>query len=511
MIVPGAYARLENISEEGTWLQDEKFQAGDKLYERKQGEKVGSRMQAWRKCRTESPELFANLRVWQTPTAFQDGVAWAWQQQEESARFDSQVRIVDALATCWSPASQERNFLSQCIQAAVAPGCTPLCQVTDTGFAMPAKAAGREEHERQRRVLHLKARMEKTAPIFKVGPRELLQTAQVMHVRMVQLNQTNKTVLAESRACGWLHWRPDCKAKVLRRADEEHWGQQLTEGSSRMGPAFRVRRDQFIHDGLPAKQISKTELIGEPRELQISYFEPSVDDLELEGQPDILLPQEQAEMEAALLHPSIRTAVQQELAEIALVTSQKSAVQKKPATTTSSKMSRVEKGELWRQQLRYSTVSDRLGKLMPTTGKKKDNKKIKKADQKAVAGKPSWKLSANRKVAKRHLKKLQAASKKAKDPEGKPGVDHALKGKTVRVCAPGATLFWRNAVGTVQKVQGATATVLMQGTSSLSSDFPCSQLYLISGKEKLPMIAKLDYRTVLLLQKLIALPETGDT
>ncbi len=113
-----------------------------------------------------------------------------------------------------------------------------------------------------------------------------------------------------------------------------------------MGPAFRLRRDQFIHCGVPAKQISKTELIGEPRELQISYFEPSVDDLELEGQPDILLPQEQAEMEAALLHPSIRTAVQQEMAEIALVTSQKSAVKKKPTTTTSSKMSRVEKGEL---------------------------------------------------------------------------------------------------------------------------------------------------------------------
>ncbi len=222
MIVPGAYARLENISEEGTWLQDEKFQAGDKYYERKKGEKVGSRMQAWRKCRTESPELFQNIRVWQTPTAFQDGVAWAWQQEEESARFDCQVRIVDALATCWSPGSQERNFLSQCIQASVAPGCTPLCQVTDTGFAMPAKAAGREEHERQRRALHLKARMEKTAPIFKVGPRELLQTAQVMHVRMVQLNQSNKTVLAESRACGWFHWRPDCKAKLLRKADEEN-------------------------------------------------------------------------------------------------------------------------------------------------------------------------------------------------------------------------------------------------------------------------------------------------
>ncbi len=120
-------------------------------------------------------------------------------------------------------------------------------------------------------------------------------------------------------------------------------------------------------------------------------------------------------------------------------------------------------------------------------------------------------MSAKRKVAKLHIKRLQAASKKAKACEGEPEVEHALKGKTVRVCAPGATLSWRNGLGTLQKVQGATATVLMQGTAALSSDFPCSQLYLITGKEKQSMVAKLDYRRVLLLQKLIALKETGDT
>ena len=53
--------------------------------------------------------------------------------------------------------------------------------------------------------------------------------------------------------------------------------------------------------------------------------------------------------------------------------------------------------------------------------------------------------------------------------------------------------------------------MLMKGTAALSGDFPVSQLYLISGKEKQPMVAKLDYRKVLLLQKLIALKETGDT
>jgi hypothetical protein len=115
-------------------------------------------MQSWRNVRQEMPGLLAGLRVWQSPTAFVDGVVWAWQQEEESSRFESLVRVVDSLGTCWTPDSQERNFLCQTLQSAVPPGCTALVQVTDTGMAMPAKAAARLEHEKQRRLLNLKAR-----------------------------------------------------------------------------------------------------------------------------------------------------------------------------------------------------------------------------------------------------------------------------------------------------------------------------------------------------------------
>ncbi len=146
----GVHCRLENISETGEWLQAETFNVGDVVCSRKKGEKVGNIMQSWRKCRATEPELFKNMKVWQSPTAFVDGVIWAWQQKEESSRFESLVRIVDSLATCWSPDSTQRNFLSQTVQAAVPPGCTPLMQVTDNGFAMPAKAAAREEHDRQK-------------------------------------------------------------------------------------------------------------------------------------------------------------------------------------------------------------------------------------------------------------------------------------------------------------------------------------------------------------------------
>ena len=83
----GVHCRLENISETGEWLQAESFKVGDVEYSRKKGDKVGNIMQSWRQARSTEPELFRNLKVWQSPTAFVDGVIWAWQQHEESSRF----------------------------------------------------------------------------------------------------------------------------------------------------------------------------------------------------------------------------------------------------------------------------------------------------------------------------------------------------------------------------------------------------------------------------------------
>ncbi len=412
----GVHCRLENISETGEWLQTESFKVGDAEYTRKKGEKVGNIMQSWRKARTNEPELFANIRVWQSPTAFVDGVIWAWQQQEESSRFESLVRIVDSLATCWSPDSTERNFLCQTVQASVPPGCTPLMQVTDTGFAMPAKAAAREEHERQRRLLHLKAREERTAPVYKVGAREILQTAQAMHDRMGELNTTRQAVIAESRAAGWLHWRPDSKAKVLVNADSKQWAKRWTEGSSRMGPELRRKRDSFVENGPPVWVVTKAEQLGEPRELQVSYFNEDADDLTLTGESDLMTPQEQLQLTAALLHPSVRTRQEQELAELTLMTSQKP--KEKSTKATTPKPTRTEKAEGWRKQLQHSTVSIRLSKLTPAAGKKK-NKAVKKKGSTGFERKATQQAECEQKVGEGDPRQKEGSSKEGSNKDSR--------------------------------------------------------------------------------------------
>ncbi len=504
----GVHCRLENISETGEWLQAETFHVGDVVCSRKKGEKAGNIMQSWRQCRAKEPELFRDIKVWQSPTAFVDGVIWAWQQHEESARFESLVRIVDSLATCWSPDSTERNFLCQTVQASVPPGCTPLMQVTDTGFAMPAKAAAREEHERQRKLLLLKARTEKVAPVYKVGAREMLQTAQAMHKRMVELNTTRQAVIAESRCAGWLHWRPDITAKVLVKADSQQWAKRWTEGSSRMGPSFRERRDSFVEHGLPVKMVSRAEQLGEPRELQVSYFNEDADDLELTGQPDLMTPQEQLQLTAALLHPAVRTRLEQELAELTLMTSQKPREKSKKASTPQA--TRAEKAADWRKNLQYSTVKNRLCKLTPAAGKKKN-----KAVKKALKGKPAGKMSMGRKLAKKASEKLKAAAKKAAAKKMETAAEAsnlhlALVGKTVRVISPQAGYLWRNAKGSVQKASGNNVTVLLAGTKTCKSEFPGSEVWQLTGKEKAALPAVLDFRRLTLLQKLQALKASGN-
>ena len=252
MVAPGAHARLENISDSqhpmgaGKWIETETFQVGEKTVTHKAGESAGNTMAGWRKLREARPDLFNGIRVWQSPTAFVDSVIWAWQQKEESARFPNLIRLVDSLRTHWTAEAEERNYLSGTLQASVPAGCTPLGQVTDTGFAQPAKAAAREFHDDLRSVLQLKARSEGAKTVYKVGPRELLQTAEVMHRRFVSLNESQQTVLAEARACGWLHFRPDKQAKVLQSVASQRWSARYPEGSSRMGPEFRQGRDDWV-------------------------------------------------------------------------------------------------------------------------------------------------------------------------------------------------------------------------------------------------------------------------
>jgi hypothetical protein len=460
IIAPGRHARLENISPDGFWLTDESFTVNGKLTVRKKGDSAGKVMAGWRALRSEQPELFQNILVWQSPTAFCDSVIWSWQQDEEAARFRNSLRLVDALATHWTLPAQERNWLQQSLQGCIPPGCTPLCQVTDTGLAQPAKAAAKEEHDRLRSLMRQKARMSQTGCPYKVGNREILQTVQAMHERMVELNRQSATVLAEARAGGWLHWRP--RGGRLELADAEDWAQPLTEGSSRMGPNFRLRRDSFVLNGQPlawtpdsTQQDKIFAADCEPQEKQTDYFDD--DALELAGCTETRFEEALSrEMSlAAMLHPALRSAHEQRLAELLLMTDQGAKI---PRCQKTTKLSRQEKAATWRSQFTSEmTVLKRLGQLTSVMGKQPAKKASSKKPVKIWKGAKTG--AARKSVKKAAAKAAEAASaepvggaEKAAAAAAATDLHTSLVGCQGRCIAATANQFWQNSDVRIQQV-----------------------------------------------------------
>ena len=121
LVVYGVHCRLENISQEGTWIEDERFWVNGVLIERKAGEAVPANiMQGWRKLRQECPDLFQkDVLVWQQPAAVVDQVLYFWYQKLEASETRQQVRCVDMLKAGWTEEAQEANFLFQSSQAKV--------------------------------------------------------------------------------------------------------------------------------------------------------------------------------------------------------------------------------------------------------------------------------------------------------------------------------------------------------------------------------------------------------
>jgi len=496
--VPGVHCRLENISQSGHWIQSETFEVAGVLHSHEAGQSVGNTMQAWRRLRESEPSLFDGLRVWQSPTAFVDSVIYSWQQQEESARFENLLRQVDSLRTHWTDQAQERNFLSQTVQHSIPPGCTPLCQVTDTGFAMPGKAACREMHEQQRHLLRLKARQEKAKPVFKVGAREICQAAQAMHQRFVSLNTSSKTVLAEARAAGWLHFRPDGTGS-LQLSSSQAWAAPFTEGSSRMGPEFRQNRDTWVVDGkvvaLTKADLQAVQAGPDPHEQEGSYFELAGDlaanVLEVEAEQDLLSVEEQLQLEAALLHPSQRSHHERLLANLALTTSQTPHKGKKPLP---AKETRAEKVKRWQAALGGLSLAARLAQLQPSTRKAK--KQARKAVKMSFLGKTRLKW----KKAKQAQKAAKAMASKAASKEA--SLTGPWVGKTVCCIAANASRVWQNSICTVvsQDPHSQQLTLQLAHTTTKRQAAP-SEVAEVKPGWKAGMSDRLDFRRLTNAQK----------
>ena len=214
--------------------------------------------------------LPGGIRIWQSPTAFVDGIIWQWQQKLEAAEFQQMIRVVDCFASGWTDDAHEMNWLTNTLQACVGAGCTPLMQITDTALAKPAKDAMRAEKEKLREE---QAQQENVEPKLVCKEPEILRVSVAMREAMLQLNEKTEVVLKEARKTGWLSYRPF--NKKLLKAEGQRWTAKMLEGCYKLDDTYWQNRYNGLDpDGrpvLPDKTNPSLPLVA--GDLQLDPFE----------------------------------------------------------------------------------------------------------------------------------------------------------------------------------------------------------------------------------------------
>ena len=250
LIFPGVRARLENISDDGKWLEDEVFEVCGASVVRKAGTSVGNIMVTWRKLRKEHPELLEGIRVWQQPSAVMDSVLQKWDLEDLKKDFPYAVWTRDCLGCALTERAMEACRAASYLANWVPAGMTPCMQLTDTDEAAPFKAACRRAKDDMRMLLREKAKVEGVQATYKLGFMEVLAVVKKGLEHLEELNRTNETILKGARRNGLLAWRP--REGVMQRADAEAWAARMPEESHRLEDEWRADRYQWLDaSGVP--------------------------------------------------------------------------------------------------------------------------------------------------------------------------------------------------------------------------------------------------------------------
>jgi hypothetical protein len=270
-----------------------------------------------------------------------------------------------------------------------------------------------------------------------------------------------------------------------------------------MDKSFRSDRSSWVHLGVAQVVAGSTP---QQDELENTYWTDETA-LVLEAEQDLLDEVELRRLQAALLHPSVRTEIEQELAAVQLCQSQKP-VRAKESHKKVPKVLRADRAANWRTEL--ARKRDLEGALWPSRGKATSARAAKKHLKKALAGK-LWTKASKSKVDRKALKdKEQAKAKAAAAPPTVPeAASSTWAGQRVRVTLPTAGVLWQNTEGTVKRLTAADkAEVFLVGAASVKAEFSLKGLVLLDGTEK-PPLAPFSLKKLLGLEKAAAIDAAG--
>ena len=280
LVVHGVHARLCNISESGTWIQDECFEYGGKQFQRKAGHSAGRVLGSYRKVRTEHPELFERLEVMSQPAATVDSVIFKWSLETQAKEMTCSLFQRDMLSAALSTDSRVAMSLANQVPAWIEGGMTPVLQITDTDFSASFKAGVRRAQAEERIAITQAARLKGIRAEFKCGAYEIMKIAAKAHKFQEERNDNTQWVLRSGRNNGHLAFRPDFSIGKLVKSDSQEWASKIPMGSHRIPDEwFRWRYSWLDGRGIPQKpdflqveESSEAALAGEAEYCQQEGF-----------------------------------------------------------------------------------------------------------------------------------------------------------------------------------------------------------------------------------------------
>ena len=260
VVKASVHARLQNISSNSTWLEDEEFIYAGRKIMRKAGKSAGKVLKSYVDLRNEHPEWFENLEVYSQPAAVVDSVIMKWMLEEQCKSFPCSLWCRDMLAAGQSSQTRLVQSLAQQLPSRVYGGVTCLIQVTDTDFSWSFKAGVAQAQLQERQEQKLAAKALGVTPEFKCSHREIVKIIVKAQQAQAEREMERPWILASARRNGWLHYRPDFSKSKLVEASTQEWCADLPEGSYRFPSRWLEERGNWLKNGVPVRADLKARL-----------------------------------------------------------------------------------------------------------------------------------------------------------------------------------------------------------------------------------------------------------
>ena len=247
LVVPGQWARLSNISEDGKFIEAEQFKVGSKTILRGAGTSAGRILEAYRKVRKSHPELVEHLEIMSQPAGNVDSVILGWVLEAQAKEHVCSLWQRDCFSAVFSDSSTQKMALAQQISCWVAAKCTSMLQITDSDFSKQFKSLVRKELKELRLVFQHRS---KGLSVFKVGALEIVQAVVAAQSQMATKNEQDQWVLRAAVRNGILVYRPNPQTGTLERMLEQKWAKKmgLSMGTKRLPARWFLNRLSWLQE-----------------------------------------------------------------------------------------------------------------------------------------------------------------------------------------------------------------------------------------------------------------------